>query len=69
MTATILILEYATILYVSPSRPTRDEALDEACFRFMISDTHNVIHEQFGLSPESYSALQFTEFALTHRLR
>ena len=68
-TATVLILEYAAIRYVSPSRPTHEEALDEACSQFISSNTHNVVHQEFVLSPESHSALQFTEFVLTHRLR
>ena len=68
-TATVLILEYATIRIASPSRPTRQEVLDEACSRFISSNAHNVVHQEFVLSTESYSALQFTEFVLAHRLR
>ena len=67
-TATVLILEYATIRFASPSRPTRKEALDGACFLFISSGTHNVVYQEFVLSLKSYSAPQFTEFILTHRL-
>ena len=65
-TATVLILEYATIRFASPSRSTRDEALDEACSKFISSDTYNLVHQELVLSD---SAPQLTEFILTHRLR
>ena len=70
-TASILILECAAIRYASSSRPSPrcEEVLDEACSQFISSNTHNVVHQEFVLSPKSYSALQFTEFVLTHRLR
>ena len=68
-TAIILILEYATIRYASPSHPTCEEVLNEAFSQFISSNTHNVVLQEFVLSPKSHSALQFTEFVLTHRLR
>jgi hypothetical protein len=61
-------LEYATILFASPSSPTREEVLDEAFSRFISSGTHNVVHQEFVLSPIPYSAPQFAEFVLNHRL-
>ena len=65
----ILILEYAIIRHASLSRQTWEEDLNEACSQFISSNTHHVVHQEFVLSPKSYSALQFTEFVLTHRLR
>ena len=62
--ATVLILEYATILFASPSRPTREEAFDTACLQFISSGTHIAVNnQQFPLSTE-----ELTEFILTHRL-
>ena len=66
---TILILDLASLLYASPSRPTLDDVLDQACSRYESSDTHNAAKEQFSLPPKRYSKLQFTEFILSHRLR
>ena len=68
-TATVLILEYAAFRYASLPRPTREEVLDKAFLQFISSDTCNVVHQEFVLTPRSYSAPQFTEFILTHRLR
>ena len=67
--ATVLILEYATILFASPSRPSLVEALDKACSQFIYSNTHSAVNRLFLLSPNLYSTQQFTEFLLIHRLR
>ena len=67
--ATVLILEYASILFASPSRPSRVEALDKACSQFIYSNTHNTVNRLFLLSPKLDSTQQFTEFLLMHRLR
>ena len=64
----ILILDRASILYVSPSHPTVADALDQACSQYISSDTHNAVKEQFSLPPKQYSILQITEFVLSHRL-
>jgi len=69
MIATVLMLEYACILFASPSCPTREEALDEAYSHFMSSGTHEAVNRLFLSSLEPYSPQQFTEFILTHRLR
>ena len=65
----ILILDRASILSVSPSRPTVTDALDQACSQYISSDTHQAVKEQFSQPPKQYSILQFTEFVLSHRLR
>ena len=67
--ATVLILEYTTILFASPSRPSRVEALDKACSQFICSNTYSAVNQLFLLSPKLYSTQQFTEFLLMHRLR
>ena len=70
--ATVLILEYASILFASPYRPTRKKAFDKACSKFMSSGTQNAVNQLvqlFLLSPESYSTQKFIEFILAHRLR
>jgi len=64
----ILILDCASIIYASPSHPTLDDALDQACSQYESSDIHNAVKGQFSLPPEQYSILQFTEFVLGHRL-
>ena len=66
---TVLILDHAALLYASPSRPTLDDALDQAYSQYESSDTHNAAKEQFLLSPKQYSVFQFTEFVLSHRIR
>jgi len=66
---TILILDRAAIIYASSSRPTLDDALDQACSQYESSDTHNAVKEQFLLPPEQYSILQITEFVLSHHLQ
>ena len=63
--ATVIILEYACILFTSPSRPTLEQVLDRACSQFISSDTHNAVKRLFRL----YSTQQLIEFILTHRLR
>ena len=67
--ATVLILEYATILYVSPSCPTRESALDMACSQFISSNTHNAANRLFLLSLKPLSTQQLTDFLLIRRLR
>ena len=67
--ATVLILEYANIVFASPSRPSIVEALDKACSQFIYSNTHNAVNRLFLLSPKPYPTQQFTEFLLMHRLR
>ena len=52
---TVLILEYATILFASPSHPSRKKALDKACSQFIISNTHTTVNRLFLLSPKPYS--------------
>ena len=66
---TVLILDHATLLYASPSRPTLDDALDQAYSKYESSDTHHAAKEQFSLPPKRYSILQFTEFVFSHRIR
>ena len=66
---TVLILDHAALLYASPSRPTLDDALDQAYSQYELSDTHNAAKEQFSLPPKEYSILEFTEFILSHRIR
>ena len=66
---TIFILGRASLFYASPSRPTLDDALDQACSQYKFSDTHNAVKEQFLLPPKQYSISEFTEFVLSHRLR
>jgi hypothetical protein len=68
-TASILILDRASLLYISPSFRTLEEALDQAYRQYKSSDTHNEVKEQFSLHPKRYSIFQFTEFVLSHRLR
>ena len=67
--ATVLILDHAALFYASPSRPTLRDALDQAYSKYESSDTHNAVKEQFSLSPNQYSMLQFTEFVLSRRLQ
>ena len=66
---TILILDHASLFYASPSRPTLEHALNQACSQYKSSDTHTAVKEQFLLPPEQYSLLQFTDFVLSHRLQ
>ena len=65
---TVLILEYACILYASQLRPSCEEALDKACSQFISSSTYNTVNPLFLPSSEPYSTQQFTEFILMHRL-
>ena len=64
-----LILERASLFYASPSRPTLEGALDQACSQYKYSIVHKAVKNQFSLPPEQYSVSQFTEFVLSHRLR
>ena len=65
---TILILDRATLFYASPSSPTLENALNQACSQYKSSGTHTAVKEQFLLPLKQYSILQFTEFILSHRL-
>jgi len=67
MIVTLLILNRTSLLYASPSRPTCEDALDQACSQYISSDTHNAVKEQFSLPPKQYSTSQFTEFVLSRR--
>jgi len=64
----VLILEYACLSYASQSKPTRDEALDQAYSQYCASAIHSALPEQFSASTKEYSIPQFTEFILTHHL-
>ena len=66
---TTLVLDRATLLYTSSSRPTFANALDMACSQYISSGTHNAVKERFSLPPTQYSTSDFTEFALHHRLQ
>ena len=66
---TILILDCASLFYVSLSPPTLKDALNQAYSQYKSSDTHTAVREQFLLPPEQYSILQFTDFVLRHRLQ
>ena len=66
---TVLILDCASLFYVSPSCLTLDDAFDHAHSQYESSGTHNAVKEQFSLLWERYSISQFTEFVLSHRLR
>ena len=63
----ILILDRASHLYASASRPTFEDVLDEACSQYRSSGTHDAVKEQFSRSLYQCSTLQFTEFVLSHR--
>jgi len=65
---TILILENACLSYTSQSKPTRDQALDQAYSQYCASNIHIDLTKQFGASPTEYSILQFVEFILKHHL-
>ena len=65
----ILILDCASLFYASRSRPTLEEALDQAYSQYKSSDTHNAVKEQFSLPIQEYSISQLEEFVLSHRLR
>jgi len=69
MIATILILDRASLFYASPSRPTREDALNQACSQYKSSDTHTAVKERFLLPPKQYSISQFTGFVLSHLLQ
>jgi hypothetical protein len=69
MIAITLILERACLSYASGSRPTRDEALDEAHSRYRDYDIHSAVIKRFSGSPKKYSMSEFTSFILDHRLR
>ena len=64
----ILILEYASLFYASPSHSSLLDALDKAFSQYSSSDCNNAIKRQFVLPPEQYLIPQFTEFILGHRL-
>jgi len=63
----ILILEYASRLFASSSRPTLEQAFDEAHSRYLLSSNiHNAVTKFF--TTPSYNPQQFTEFVLENRL-
>ena len=64
----IIVLDHATLFHASPSRPTLDRALDQACSRYKSSNIHNTIKEHFTRPPKQYTVTQFTDFVLRHRL-
>jgi len=66
--AMVLILEHACLSFASQSKPTKDEALDEAYSRYCASSVHNELTKQFSAPPEEYSIPQFTEFIHKYRL-
>jgi hypothetical protein len=63
------MLDRASLFYASASRPTLEDALDQAYYQYKSSDTHNAVKEQFSRHPKRYSISQFTEFVLSHRLQ
>lgn len=65
---TILILEYASLFYASPSHPSLLDALDKAFSQYSSSDCNDAVKRQFVLPPEQYYIPEFTEFVLSHRL-
>jgi hypothetical protein len=69
MVAITLILEHACLSFASESRPTRDEALDNAYSRYRDYDIHSAVIKRFYGSPKKYSISEFTAFILDHRLR
>ena len=67
--ASILILDCASLIYASASRPTLEGALDQAYHQYKSSDTHDAVKERFSLPLIRYSIPQLEEFVLNHRLR
>jgi hypothetical protein len=65
---TVLILQHACLSYATPSKPTIDEALDEAYSRYRASDIHIEVMRQFSAPAKEYAIPQFTEFILGHPL-
>jgi hypothetical protein len=63
-----LILEYASRLFASSSRPTLKQAFDQAYSQYLLSDIHNAVTTQF-LTTSSYNPQQFTDFVLQNHLR
>jgi hypothetical protein len=64
----LLILEHACLSYASQSKPTRDEALNQAYSQYRASGVHNAIIKHFSAPPKQYSISQFMEFILEHHL-
>jgi hypothetical protein len=64
----ILILENACLSYTSQSKPTRDQALEQAYAQYCASGIHIDLTKQFSASRKEYSMPQFIEFILKHRL-
>jgi hypothetical protein len=64
----ILILENACLSYTSQSKPTRDEALDQAYSQYCAAKIHDDLTKQFCAPPKEYSIHQFMEFILKHHL-
>jgi hypothetical protein len=65
---TILILESACVSHASQSKPTAEQALNQAYSRYCASSTHNEVTQQFSATPNNYSVLQLTDFILRYRL-
>jgi hypothetical protein len=61
---TILIIEFASVVYASQSKPTREEALDQAYSQYCASSTPIEVIKQFFAPLAEYSMLQLTEFIL-----
>jgi hypothetical protein len=64
----ILILENACLSYTLWTKPTINEALDQAYSRYCASNIHLDLIKEFCASPKEYSIPQFMEFILKHRL-
>jgi hypothetical protein len=64
---TILILEHASLFYVSLSQPTFDKAFDKAYSRYQAANIHPKVIKQFSGTPREYSVQQLIEFILSHR--
>jgi hypothetical protein len=64
----LLIVDCASLLYASASRPPYKEALEFACLRYHYSDTQNAIRARFP-SPGEYSVSEITDFVLANRLK
>jgi len=66
--AITIILEHACVIFASHLDQLREDALDRAYSRYGSSDLHIAVRNQFSAPPMQYSALQFIEFVLKHRL-
>jgi len=66
--AITIILEHTCLIYASQLLLTGEAALDMAYSRYISSDFHTAVRKQFSAPPMQYSAPQFIEFILKHRL-